>query len=230
MTRRATRSLRTWARALVVLLAPLGAGVLGHAWQVRKVEVVGVRFFDGKAARQVLEEALGKPPMLASASVLRDRLLALPWVEDARVTVGLDGTVRCQLRERTPVAVLTDVTPPQLVDITGRLLGPAGSNAELLALSGFAAHPEERAEILGLVKDLEKAWGQPVVACERLGSREVAVSFAQDRVTVLLDPQHPEGVAAARKVLALWDEQTLGVVARLDVRVPGKVFVRTVGD
>lgn len=224
MTRRWTS--RFWVKALVVPLVLLGAGVLAQAWQVHRLEVVGVRRFDASAARQALEDALGKPPLLASASTLRERLLAVPWVADAQVTVGLDGTIRCLVQERTPAAILTDHKPPQLVDAQGNILGPAAGELDLPMLSGFAPYPEERERVLLVLPTLAATWGQKVVRCQRLGAREVAVWFAGEAMTVVLDPRHPESLVQARRVLSAWNSANLGPVSRLDLRVPGKVFVQ----
>lgn len=224
MTRR--RGSRFWVKAPLVPLALLAAGVLAQAWQVHRLEVVGVRHFDASAARQALEEALGKPPLLASASTLREKLLAVPWVEDAHVTVGLDGTIRCLVQERTPEAILTDRQPWQLVDAQGNILGPAGGQLDLPMLSGFAPYPEERARVLLVLPTLAATWGQPVARCQRLGAREVAVSFTGEDMTVVLDPQHPESLVQARRVLLAWNNAKLGPISRLDLRVPGKVFVQ----
>lgn len=217
---------RFWRQALAFLLAPFGLGVVGQVWEVKRVEVEGVRRFDPAAARKALEDALGKPPILASASALREKLLAVPWVADAQVAVGLDGTVRCVVQEKRPAAVLTDQEPWQLLDAAGQVLGPAGGDEELPRLAGFALHPEERAQVLALLPTLAAAWGASVASCQRLGAREVAVTFADGNVVVVLDPQRPDGLREARKVLAAWNSAHFGPVARLDVRVPGRVFVR----
>lgn len=226
MTRRWTA--RLWLKALVFLLALLGAGVLAQAWQVHKVEVVGVRRFDATAIGKALEDALGKPPLLASASTLRKKLLAVPWVADAQVVVGLDGSIRCLVQERTPAAILTDGQPWQLVDAQGKILGPAGGELDLPQLSGFAPYPEERARVLSILPTLAATWGQPVVSCQRLGARDVAVLFAHEPLTVVLDPQHPETLVHGKQVLSAWNKANLGPVARLDLRVAGKVFVQPV--
>ncbi len=225
MTRQ--RSSRFWAKALLVPLALLAAGVLAQAWQVHRLEVVGVRHFDASTARQALEDTLGKPPLLASASALREKLLTVPWVEEAQVTVGLDGTIRCVLQERTPAAILIDCEPWQLVDAQGKILGPAGSELDLPMLSGFVPYPEERARVLQVLPRLASTWGEPVARCQRLGARDVAVLFASDAMTLVLDPQHPESLVHARRVLSAWNKANLGPISRLDVRVPGKVFVQT---
>lgn len=222
------RASRLWVEAVLVPLALLAAGVLAQAWQVHRLEVVGVRRFDASAARKALEDALGKPPLLASASSLREKLLAVPWVEDAQVIVGLDGTIRCLVQERTPAAILTDRKPWQLVDAQGNILGPAGSELDLPMLSGFAPYPEERARLLLVLPTLATTWGQPVARCQRLGARDVAVTFAGEAMTVVLDPQHPENLVPARRVLSAWNNANLGPISRLDLRVPGRVFVQTV--
>ncbi|MCX7895807.1 MAG: FtsQ-type POTRA domain-containing protein [Thermoanaerobaculum sp.] len=215
-----------WRSAGLFGLVLASAGVLGHAWHVRHIEVVGVVRFNAEEARRVLREAMGKPPLLAPAPTLRERLLELPWVEEAQVVVELDGTVRCILREREPRAVLADQVPPLWVDAAGQTLGPAKAELPLPKLVGFAPYPEERAEILRLLPQLTAQWGQPVTTCQRLGAREIALSFSGDTTTVILDPQAPEALETAKEVVQAWGHAGLGLVARVDVRVPGRAYVQ----
>jgi len=210
--------------AVPLLAALAGVGVVGHAWEVRTVEVEGVRLFDPAPVRKALEEALGRPPVAASASALREKVLAIPWVEDAQVSVELSGAVRCLVRERTPAALLADGNPPQLLDATGRVLGPARGSEPLVSLVGFAPYPEERQLALALLPRLAEAWGKPVRLCQRLAARDLAVSFGEEDPLVLLDPQRPEALVRAKQVLAAWEASGQGKLARVDVRVPGKVF------
>lgn len=230
MTRQWTWLERFWPRALALVLAPVGLGVLGQVWEVRRVQVEGVHRFDPAAVTSVVEDALGKPPLLASASALRERLRSLPWVADAQVWVGLDGTVRCWVQERVPAAVLADHEPGELVDGSGQVLGPATGTEELPRLVGFAAHLEELGRVLPLLPTLAAFWGDEVVGCRRLGARDLAVSFARGNVTVLLDPQRPEALREARQVLTAWNAAQGSPVSRLDVRVPGRVFVEVVAS
>lgn len=62
----------------------------------------------------------------------------LPWVDTAAVATGLDGVVTVTVTERAPAATVADpASGAQLVDATGRLLGPAtGDTAGLPTLGG----------------------------------------------------------------------------------------------
>lgn len=218
-----------WSKRAFPALAPLvgalaGVGVMGNAWQVRTVTVEGVRWFDPRPVRQALEQALGKPPWATSASALRERVLTIPWVEDAQVSVDLSGAVRCVVRERAPVAVLCDQNPPQLTDQAGRILGPATGSENLVALVGFAPYPEERQVALALLPRLAALWGKPVRRCQRLAARDLAVTFGEEDPLVLLDPQRPEALGWAKTVLTAWEASGNGALARLDARVPGRIF------
>lgn len=221
---------RRWTKGPLWLLFLLPAGilaaVLGHAWQVREIYVSGATLFSQEAVRQVLAQAVGRSPLRASASTLREKVLALPWVADAHITLELSGTVRCIVQERKPAAFLADQNPPLLVDQQGRLLGPSQEPKDLLQLVDFGPYPEDRAQVLALLPRLGELWGKPPVRCQRLAARDLAVTFAGESLVVLLDPQKPELLATGKQVLAAWRQQGGPPVARLDVRVPGRVFLQ----
>lgn len=205
--------------------ALLGAAVLAHAWQIRRVEVTGVRTFDPAVVRQALGEVVGRSPLAASASTLRQRLLRIAWVEDAQVVVALDGTLRCQVRERTPVAVLADEQPPQLVDEKGRLLAQAAELGPWVRLEGFAPYPEERARALALLPEMESLWGSSVRLCRRLALGQLALQFQEEALEVLVSTDQAQNLALARQVLAAWEKAGYPAVARIDARVAGKIYL-----
>lgn len=205
--------------------ALLGAVVLAHAWQIRRVEVTGVRTFDPGEVRQALGDVVGRSPLAASANTLRQRVLALAWVEDAQVVVALDGTLRCQVRERTPVAVLADEQPPKLVDEKGRLLGPAPELGPWVRLEGFAPYPEERARALALLPQWESLWGRSVRLCRRLALGQLALRFHEEALEVLVSTDQAQNLALARQVLAAWEKAGFPAVARVDARVAGKIYL-----
>lgn len=205
--------------------ALLGAAVLGHAWQIRRVQVIGARTFDPAEVRQALGEVVGRSPFAASASTLRQRLLGIPWVEDAQVAVALDGTLRCQVRERRPVAVLVDEQPPKLVDEKGRLLGPAAELGPWVRLEGFAPYPEERARALALLPEMESLWGRSVRLCRRLALGQLALQFQEEALEVLVSTDQAQNLALARQVLAAWEKAGFPAVARIDARVAGKIYL-----
>jgi POTRA domain, FtsQ-type len=219
--RRLLRRLAT--RGLVVLAAIALTGTLAAALQVRRVRVTGTHRFPARAIEAVLQTALGTPTFAARAGGLRARVCAVPWVADATVRISLDGVVSCTVVERTPVAVAVDGTSRALLDAEGHVLAPADPGAALLELDGFAAHPEERAAVLGAVPSLERAWNGTLRRIGRLGPRGVALDFVGNPFPVLADPTDAPGLAAARQVLQAWLAAGQPAPLRLDARVRGRI-------
>ncbi len=207
---------------LAALLALIATFAL--TLQVRQVRVSGTRRFPARDVENVLRTALGSPTITTRAGTLRARVRAVPWVDDATVRVSLDGVVTCAVVERVPVAVAVDAGVRRLVDREGRLLTTVESVSSLLLLTGFAPFPEERETLLAVVPALEQAWGGKLEHAERVGPHDVALHFADGSPTVLADPDQPEELAGARRVLAAWTARQT-VPLRLDARVPGRVAV-----
>ena len=221
--RRLWRRLAT--RALPVLTVLALTATLAVALQVREVHVVGIHRFPAREVETVLRSALGTPTVAARASELRSRVRALAWVADATVRVSLDGVVTCAVVERVPVAVAVDQGVPRLLDREGHLLAPAAPGTNLLELDGFGAYPEERASVLAAATQLERCWNDSLRRIDRLASHDVVLSFASTPFPVLADPDNPQALVGARRVLDSWLASRLPTPLRVDARVPGRVAV-----
>lgn len=223
-------ALRRWAAyvALAGAAAALTASIAA-ALQVRRVVVEGAAGAVLDQVQEVLAAAVGSPTLGVRAEELRAAVLQqVAWVEDAAVSVSLDGVVHCTVTLRQPAAVLADGTRPLLIDGTGRILGEPlpGVPLPTLQLVAYGAYPEERAALLAALPAIEAAWGGPVRSVERLGPRDVAISFVGTSLQVVADPSRPADLAAGRAVLAAWERHFPAAVGRLDVRVPGRVAVQ----
>jgi cell division septal protein FtsQ len=220
------RLLRRLATRVLPALLVLGlTATLVAAIQVRQVLVTGAHRFAAREVETVLRSALGTPTIAARASELRDSVRALPWVADATVRISLDGLVSCAIIERTPVAVAVDPGVRQFLDGEGRLLAPAGTGGSFLELDGFAAYPEERAAVLAAATRLERCWNDRLQRIERVGPHDIALGFAGTSFPVLADPESPQLLVPARKVLDAWLASRRSAPLRVDARVPGRVAV-----
>ena len=131
--RRASRGFSP-RRALAALAMLAAAGLVWGAvasstFGVRRVEVSGAALTGEAVVRAALE--LPEPPPNAftvSTDVLRDRLLALPTVDDAEVRVGLPGTLDVRVVEREPVLAWQRGDGLLLVDRDGRVLADAAAS------------------------------------------------------------------------------------------------------
>ena len=221
--RRALR--RTVVRLLPLLLVVACAATLAQALQVRELQVTGTRRFPAADVERALRVALGTPTVAVRPEELRTIIRQIPWVADAEVRVSLDGVVACTVRERLPVAVAADNGRRTLLDAEGTLLAPAVGPAPSLELSGFGAHPYERASALAAIPRFEAAWGGRVTRVTRLASRDVTLEFEGGACPVVVDPAAPVGLVTARAVLRAWLAEYKTAPLRLDARVSGRVAV-----
>lgn len=107
----------------MAVLALVGAGawvLLGSSLlDTRAVEVVGTRDLDVDEVRTVAAVPLGTSMLRLDIKAIESRVAAVPRVASVHVRCNLDGTVRIELTERIPVAVLRRGSGAHLVDVTG---------------------------------------------------------------------------------------------------------------
>lgn len=85
----------------------------------RSVQVVGSRELPAEAVRAVAAVRLGTSIMRLDTRAIENRVAALPRVASVSVRCELDGTVRIEVTERTPVASVRRLDGVHLVDATG---------------------------------------------------------------------------------------------------------------
>lgn len=85
----------------------------------RSVEVAGTAQLSADTVRAVAAVPLGTPMVRLDTQAIQRRVAALPAVASVDVHCQLNGTVRIEVTERTPVAVIRDRTGTHLVDATG---------------------------------------------------------------------------------------------------------------
>lgn len=122
---RSSKRARTWWPWLaggLVLLALLG----GLAWvllasslfAVRSVQVVGTGELPVEVVQAVAAVPLGAPMLRLDTTAIELRVAAVPRVASVQVRCNLDGTVRIEVTERIPVALVRR-GGIRLVDATG---------------------------------------------------------------------------------------------------------------
>jgi cell division protein FtsQ len=145
------------ALAALVLLAMAGA-----TWGVVASPVFGVKTVLVEGATLTGDEAvlaalgLVSPPPNAftiPTDQLGERLLGLPAVADAEVSVGLPGTLRVRVTERAPVLAWSHAGSLYLVDRDGRVVADATAEVVADATAGLGAIAAAAAG-LPLVTDL----------------------------------------------------------------------------
>ena len=226
------------AAVLVATLAGLpqvagarAADAIGDAgFEVRRVEVRGIERLDELA---VYERVLGvrdRAMPLVSLTDLRESLLELPWVRDARIARQLPDTIVVDIVEREPHAVLRTGRGLALIDAEGHLLeaiSPQEARGALVvsgeAVTGQIAGLEA---LLASVPVLQ----QQVIEAEWVGKRRWNLTFVTGQVLAL--PQGEERSRTALMSFARLDGANRllgGQVASFDMRNPERIYMRVPG-
>ncbi|MCP5395941.1 MAG: FtsQ-type POTRA domain-containing protein [Sphingomonadaceae bacterium] len=199
-------------------------------FEVRRVTVTGVdRMNELKVYERVLAER-NRPMPLVDLEALREELLELSWVEDARVSRQLPETLVVDIVERKPHAVLKKPDRMVLIDATGVELEPIKpANAKgMLVVSG----PGAARQVIALTDMLDAAPAlKPQVAeAEWVGNRRWNLTFQTGQVLAL--PQGEDQAATALVSFAQLDGKSRllgGKVATFDLRAPDRIYMRCAG-
>ena len=128
------------------------------AFAYQKLSVQGATITDDAAVRRQLGLEKGTNLFEIATKPLEDRLLQLPAVAGAEISVGLPDTVNVALRERRPIVVWRVGEDRWYVDETGLLFAPAQETP-----------PEEIGEL-------------PVISDDRIASRRFDVGTTIDPI------------------------------------------------
>lgn len=211
--------------------AQIAAVASDAGFEVRRVRVSGVQRMN---ELKVYEAAYGQrdtPMPLVDLEALREQLVAMDWVKDARVSRQLPDTLVIDIVERTPHAVLVKPGRLVLIDASGVELEPvSAANAKgMLRVSGPGAAKQVAG--LGKLLDAAPALKPQVVGAEWIGNRRWNLTFRTDQVLAL--PRGETEAATALINFARLDGQNRllgGKVATFDMRVPERVYMRVPGQ
>ncbi|GAA5062034.1 hypothetical protein GCM10023208_32060 [Erythrobacter westpacificensis] len=199
-------------------------------FKLRSVNVQGTRRMNEML---VHERAFGQRD-LAMTRVdmdgLREDLLQLPWVEDARVSRQLPDVLKVDIVERQPHAVLRKADRLMLIDPTGVELEPISRSdaAEYLLIEGPAA--QSQVEALDALLDAAPALKGKVTGAEWVGNRRWNLTFDTGQRLAL--PQGEDRSAAALISFAQADgvhRLIGGEVASFDMRNPPRMYMHVPG-
>ena len=210
--------------------AQVAALAADAGFEVRRVQVTGVeRMNELKVYERVLAER-DRPMPLVDLDAIRADLLALSWVEDARVSRQLPETLVVNVIERTPRAVLKKPDRMVLIDGTGHELEPVSpANAKgMLQVSGPGAARQVAA--LDALLDAAPALKPQVSGAEWVGNRRWNLTFKTGQVLAL--PHGDEEPAGALVQFARLDGVNRllgGKVAAFDMRAPDRIYMRIPG-
>ncbi|MCW1430529.1 cell division protein FtsQ/DivIB [Novosphingobium sp. JCM 18896] len=205
------------------------AMIAGDAgFEVRRVDVRGVKNLNElKIYERVLAERNRAMP-LVDIDALRQELIQLSWVKDARVSRQLPDTLVIDVVERVPHAVLKKPgNRLALIDSEGNELETvSAARAKGLLMVGG---PGASKQVVALSALLEAAPAlQPQVReAEWIGNRRWNLKFKTGQVLAL-----PEGGQASAKALMAFarldgtNRLLGGKVAAFDMRAPDRIYLR----
>ena len=199
-------------------------------FEVRHVRVSGAERMD---EQRVYERVLSQrdiPMPLVDVEAIREELLELPWIKDARVSRQLPGTLKIDIVERQPHALLEKPDRLMVIDEQGVELEPASraKAGEMLLISGPGAGRQVQA--LDRLLEAAPALRPQVKAAEWVGNRRWNLSFKTDQILAL--PQGEDEAASALISFARLDGQNRllgGKVATFDMRAPPRIYMRIPG-
>jgi cell division protein FtsQ len=226
------RRLRRATLVLAIVAAAVGslAAARSPVLDVDQVTVSGAQRTDAAAVIRAAGIERGDPMIGVDAGAAADRVERLPWVGRVRVVRAWPATVKIEVHERAPAAVI-QVTEARvaLVDEGGRVLAiePSGSEAQpadggpvtLTGVDGRVAEGER------LPLDARAALAVALAARERLPGVVASVSTELDAALVEggtvrfgSADRIDDKLTAVETVL---DQVDTGCLDTLDVRVPG---------
>jgi cell division protein FtsQ len=205
----------------------IGQVAADAGFEVSSVDVRGTKRLNQlKVYDQVLGErnrAMTQVDLVA----LRDKVMTLSWVEDARVSRQLPDRIVVDIVERTPHAVLRKPGRLVLIDASGHELEPISQTKAkgMLLISGPGAQAE--VEVLDALLDAAPAMRPQVVAAEWVGNRRWNLTFKSGQVLAL--PQGDDTSAKALIEFARLDGVNRligGKVVAFDMRTPERIYMR----
>ncbi|WP_336985908.1 cell division protein FtsQ/DivIB [Altererythrobacter aquiaggeris] len=199
-------------------------------FEVRTVQIRGVERMN---ELKVYERVLGlqdRAMPLVDLTDVRENLLELSWVKDARVSRQLPTTLVVDIVERVPHAVLKKPDRLMLIDAEGNELEPISiANAKgRLLVTGPGAQRQVAA--LGALLDAAPALKPQVTEAEWVGNRRWNLKFGTGQVLAL--PQGEETSSTALISFARLDGVNRllgGKVATFDMRAPERIYMRIPG-
>jgi cell division protein FtsQ len=199
-------------------------------FEVRRVDVRGVEHINElKVYERVLAERDQAMP-LVDIEALRQELLQLSWIQDARVSRQLPDTLVIDIVERKPHAVLRKPDRLVLIDAGGHELEPVTPERakNMLVVSGPGAGKQVVA--LARLLDAAPALKPQVREAEWIGNRRWNLTFKTDQVLAL--PEGERKSAGALVAFARLDGTNRllgGQVAAFDMRAGNRIYMRVPG-
>jgi cell division protein FtsQ len=209
------------------IVTAVALAFVGALWtpllDVDEVLVTGAEHTGADVVAELAGVAPGDPLIGVDLGAVGARVAALPWVDEVRVSRGVDGRVEVDVIERTPVAALGSGAAAVLVDVDGRVLGPAsGSAGPFLELTGVGSVPPPGGYVAGAGDALALAAHLVAAAPGTLASldgHDLVATLIQGGEVRFGDGRQLD--AKARSLRTVLEQVDLTCLAVLDLRLPG---------
>ena len=196
-------------------------------FELHNVNVRGTKHLNELKVYQIALADRDRAMPFVDLDMVRGRLMALSWVEDARVSRQLPDTLVIDIVERKPVAVLAKPDRFVLIDATGRELENVSEERTKgkLVLSGPGAG-QQVAALSGLL-DAAPALRPQLKSAEWIGNRRWNLTFKTAQLLAL-----PEGKDESAKSLVTFAQldgrnRLLGGKAvAFDMRAGDRIYIR----
>lgn len=196
-------------------------------FEVQKVEVRGVERMDELPVYNIALGQVDRSMLSLDLPKVRDEMLHLGWVKDARISRRLPDTLVVDIVERDPVAVWQHEGQLHLIDVQGVVLQAVSANAmpDLPLVVG----PSANLQTAGLNKLMENAPAlKPMLAgATWVGNRRWDLRFQSGETLVL--PEGDRASATALVNFARMDgvNRLLGRgIVKFDMRDPDRFVLR----
>jgi cell division protein FtsQ len=205
----------------------MGEGIGQAGFTVRRIEPKGLARLDPMKVYEIVDSQRGIAMPLVDLRGVREQLMALGWVKEARVSRRLPDTLVVDIVEREPVAIWQSNQRLSLIDSDGVELERVRVEAmpDLLLLIGAGAQ-HRVAGLNGLLEQAPHLRPQ-ITGATWVSGRRWDIRFQTGETLAL-----PEGDAAARRALARFADmdrrsQMLGRgFVRFDMRDARRMVVR----
>ena len=199
------------------------ADLLGFG--IEQVSLSGHRFTADSELFDALDLKAARSLATFDAQAVRKRFERLPWVKSVEITRVWPDQLAIRVTERKPFAIWERGDKAELIDVTGRQLGPVKSDAmlDLPRVSGEGAN--ETAAQLMTALSRYPAIKSKVVRARRLGDRRWTLDLVGGAQLHL--PSDGEVSALARLAAEPRLAALVGVPGQIiDLRSPSKIAIR----
>jgi cell division protein FtsQ len=200
-------------------------------FQVAKVEVQGLKRMDEMPVYSLALDEIDRSMLSVDLAALRQRVMTLGWVQDARVTRRLPNTLVINIVERNPVAVWQHSGKLSLIDVNGVELERVDGRSmpDLPLVVGPLANRETKA--LQQLMESAPALKPLLAGATWVGNRRWDLRFQSGETLSL--PEGGSSSAAALMKFAQLDgvNRLLGRgIVRFDMRDPARFVLRMPPD